>query len=151
MTDVNPYAPPIGQSTANNRRGRFRGAGAWVLMHFVFSAWQIYWNWSMLAWTEFFGIVPFWLASPLAALYLVWRGRSLGRWILIGLFGLRAVGCLLYLAPLLAHGLRTPPIFAAPPVLANIIQLFAYSAATASLIFSRAMRNGPAMSGESNA
>lgn len=150
MTEVNPYASPVELETAATERSRVRGVGALVVMHFVLGALAIYNNWPELTWAHYVVGAVLQFALPLAALYLVRRRHSSGRWILVGLFGLRAAGSLLILGTYFSHGVPSLPLLVTPPILKYILQAFAYGAATAWLMFSRTMRRQPEIAGGSN-
>ncbi len=150
MTDVNPYASPTQFNSAVIEQVRVRRVGIVVLVHFVLTAWLICSNWSELTWLHhLFGTV-LWFVLPLTAFYLVSRKRSLGRWILVGLFALRALGCLSILAMFFSHGVPSVPILVTR-LIRYIIQALAYVAATAWLLFSPTMRQRPKTPGASDA
>ncbi|HJT35283.1 MAG TPA: hypothetical protein VJ783_24875 [Pirellulales bacterium] len=150
MTDVNPYASPVEFGSAAIERSRVRGVGAWVVMSFVLDALVIYTSLPELTWAYYAIAAALRFALPLAALYAVWRRRSTGRWILVGVFSMRAAGSLLILATYFSHGIPSLPLLVTPPILKYIIQALIYGAATTWLLFSRTMRRRPEIAGGSN-
>lgn len=150
MTDVNPYLSPVQFDSAPIKQLCVRRVGVLVLIHFAMNAWTIGSNWSELSWLHLLSGTAIWFILPLIALYLVSRNRPLGRWILAGLFGLRALGCLSILAMVvLPHGIPSRGLWGMR-LIRNIIQGLAYGAATTWLLISPMIRQSK-MPGESHA
>ena len=49
-------------------------------------------NWVELTLPSIIASTGIWFGLPLVALYLIWRGKTAGRWILVVLFALRVAG-----------------------------------------------------------
>ena len=72
-----------------------------------------------------------WLVLPVFAVFLLWRTRSVGRWILIVLFGIRALAMLLFFATSGAVALvtRIPSMLLLEPCRTWVLELAFYFAA----------------------
>jgi hypothetical protein len=78
-----------------------------------------------------------WLALPLLAVLLMWRGKGISRWLLIGLFGFRGIVEVLFLGfVVVAH----PSMLLAGAFRFNAVHALFYLAATAWLVFSPSVR-----------
>ncbi|MGH7192875.1 MAG: hypothetical protein ACREJM_04980 [Candidatus Saccharimonadales bacterium] len=131
----NPYQSPSGAEQLATEHRRVRGAGFWVLLNI---AWNVYravrYSAHLTVANHLIG-AALWFVLPLVALGLLRRNRRTGRWILIGLFGLRSAVSLYFLADFgLARMFQHPVLlFAIAPH--HVIDALLYTAATAWLLF----------------
>lgn len=141
MTEPNPY-----RSTADADRRPTNRAGvratvlAVVLLDVALSAYKIVANLpdllrspdsslvligaTLMFWTA-------WIVAELFAARLIWRGRAAGRWILVVSFGLKGIGQIGSVWPLLV---RAPSLILGWPWLKFAIQAVCYCAATVWLL-----------------
>jgi hypothetical protein len=95
-------------------------------------------NWPELTLAHHVVGILFGLLLPFFAVVLLWRSRGEGRWILIGLFGLHALGDLLILV--MSPVFRVPSMLLVEPCRTLVLKLLFYSAATAWFFASPSMR-----------
>jgi hypothetical protein len=92
LSMVNPYESPSAPCLLPPKHGRIRGLVLGVvLLNVALNARHVVHNWPVLTVVHYAIGASLWLILPLWAVFLLWRGRRLGRWILVGLFGLRAL------------------------------------------------------------
>lgn len=141
---TNPYqSPSVETEHVPPARGRvWRAALNVVLLSVAFNAHVVVLNWPELTLLHHVAGVLLWLLVPFLAVYLLWRGKRTGRWILVGLFGLRAVGSLdsfRYCLPLIVYD---PAILLCAPYRTTFLDILFYSTATTWLLFSPSIREG---------
>ncbi len=99
MDTGNPYQSPSGSPDVVANRYRVCGVSmVVVLLNVVVNAYNVVRNWPELTIFHYAVGTVLWLVLPLLAVFLIWRNRPIGRWLLIVLFGLRVVVGLLQLA-----------------------------------------------------
>jgi hypothetical protein len=91
---MNPYESPTAMECSEQRPWQHRAVLALVLVTMVVNVRQAAQNASQLTIAHHLFSVFLWGVLPSLAAWLIWRGRSAGRWLLVGLFGLRAAVCL---------------------------------------------------------
>lgn len=141
MTDPNPYRSPADAGRRPPNRDRVRATVlAVVLLDVALSAYKILWNLPDLLRSPdssavlIGGVLMFWMAwigAELFAARLIWRGHAAGRWILVVSFGLKGIGNLGSVWPLL---LRAPSLILAWPWLTFAVQAVCYCVATVWLL-----------------
>jgi hypothetical protein len=141
MTDPNPYRSPADAGGCPPNRDRVRVIVlAVVLLDVALSACKIVWNLpgllrspdssavmigiALVLWTA-------WIVAELFAARWIWRGHPAGRWILVVSFGLKGIGHLGSLWPLLLHA---PYLILAWPWLNFAVQAVCYSVVTVWLL-----------------
>lgn len=139
--NVNPYQSPSASCPVAAKHGR---VCAWVLgvvlLNVALNANNVVKNWPELTLFHHLIGVILWFILPSWAVFLLWRGRRIGRWILIGLFGLRAVGDLVSLGmigPLVVHD----PYVLVAPYGAFVLETLFYFSATTWLVCSPSIRS----------
>src|SRR5262245_61645942 len=156
MSDPNPYRPPADADVRPTDRDRVRVTVlAIVLLDVALSVWQVVWNVPDLLRSPdssaalIGGILVFWVAWIVAELFaarLVWRGHAAGRWILVASFGLKGIGQVGSVWPVL---IRAPYLILAWQSLNHPIQAICYCVATVWLLLSAFQKRGVCDSGTS--
>jgi hypothetical protein len=136
MSTTNPYQSP--QSPCNPHPSPTDRSRVWATVFAIFvgnvalNAYTTVRNWPELTPIHHLIGVTLWLALPLFAMFLLWRGRPFGRWILVGLFVIRAIGEVLWLAFIA----RYPSMLLSGPGLIDALRALFYISATVWLAFS---------------
>jgi hypothetical protein len=141
MQEPNPYRSPAVADHRPPDRDRLRAVVVAVaLLDVVFSACKIVWNLPGLrsdpeSSAGLIGgiliIVMAWTAAELFAARLIWRGHAAGRWILVVSFGLKAIGQIGTIWPML---IRDPSLILSWPWLKFAVQGVCYGAAAVGLL-----------------
>lgn len=141
MSTTNPYQSaqsPCGmKGTPANRRRTCANVCGVVLFNVALNARSAVQHWPELTVVHYLIGALLWLALPLLAVLLMWRGKVIGRWLLIGLFGVRGIGEVLFLAPVVVGH---PAMLFDGPFPFYAVQALFYLAATAWLVFSPSVR-----------
>ena len=113
-----------------------------VLLNVAWNVRSCVMHWSQLAPGHLVVGMLLWLALPLFAVFLLWRARSVGRWILVGLFGLRALAMLLLFVTSGAAASMThsPGILLTEPCRTWGLDIVFYLAATTWIVASPSIR-----------
>ena len=112
-----------------------------VLFNLGWNALKVLRNWPEMTLGLFMSGALLWFVLPTLAAFLLWRRWRIGRWILIGLFGLLVVADLAILGQYLSLALKTGdwgPFFVKPH---RIVEILLYLGATAWLIVSPSIRS----------
>ncbi len=91
---MNPYESPTAMECPERRPWQHRAVLVLVLVSIVINVRQAAQNAPQLTIAHHLFSGFLWIVLPGFAVWLIWRGRSAGRWLLVGLFGLRAAICL---------------------------------------------------------
>ena len=142
MNTVNPNESPSGLCQFPAKPGR---VGILLLCVVLFNlGWnslKVLRNWPEMTLGLFVIGALLWFVLPTLAAFLLWRRWRIGRWILIGLFGLLVVADLAILGQYLSLALKTGDwvlLFVKPH---RIVEILLYLAATVWLIFSPGIRS----------
>jgi hypothetical protein len=122
-----------------------------VALNAVWNARNVVKHWPELTLLHHLLGILLWLVLPLLAVLLVWRGRAAGRWILVCLFGLRALAGLSALT--LDYDIVVkchPGAFFAEPLRTWVLDTLFYCGATIWLLASPDIRQVCGKSGSSD-
>ena len=139
----NPYQSPSSPCSVSPKHGQVCAfVLAVVLLNVAWNARNVVRNWSELTLVHHFLGVLLWLALPLLAVLLLWRGRAVGRWVLVGLFGVRSLGgLLLTLSPIYSVVIRRHPgLLLQEPCRTWVFDTLFYFSATVWLLTSPSVR-----------
>ena len=139
---VNPYESP---SSLCHLPAKSRQVGTLLLCVVLFNlgwnALKVLRNWPEMTLGLLLIGAILWFVLPTLAAFILWRGWRIGRWILVGLFGLLVMVDLGILGQYLSLALKTGNwglLFVKP---SRIVEIPLYLGATAWLIFSPSIRS----------
>jgi len=152
---VNPYESPSNPCYIPARHEHVgTGLLCVVLFNVGGNALKVLRNWPELTLGLFLVGALLWFVLPTLAAFLLWRRWKIGRWILVGLFGLLVVMDLGCLGPYLSFALKTGDWGLLVVMPSRIVEILVYVGATAWLSLSPGIRGlctpvaapGPALS-----
>ena len=139
---VNPYDSPSSSCPIPARPGQVGTALLCVVsFNLGWNALKVLRNWHEMTLALLLIGALLWFVLPTLAAFLLWRRWRIGRWILVGLFGLLVVADLALLGQYLSLGLKTGNwvyLFAKPWW---IVEIPVYLGATVWLILSPGIRS----------
>lgn len=139
-TDQNVERDERTAAVTNSRRRVLAVVLGVVLLNVAINARSVVRHWPELTFLHYLIGTALWLLLPLVAVSLLYRGKRAGRWILVALFGLRAVAGLICAAWWMPLVVRNPSkVFVSPYRDWTIDALF-YLIATLWLVFLRRVR-----------
>ena len=112
-----------------------------VLLNVALNVRSVVRHWAKLTLLHHLLGITIWLVLPLTGVLLLYQGKAIGRWILVGLLGMRAVIGLLWFGIIVTPlGFHHPERLVTSLYRDVIIEILVYSLATLWLVFSPGIR-----------